>query len=80
MKLFEVLDTPSKCQLVLELCRGRSLVHLIRKKPNGCLSEKEAVPIFKQIVSAVKYMHDLGLVHRDLKLENILINDANGLN
>jgi len=31
-------------------------------------------------VSAVAFMHSLGLVHRDLKLENILINEAGGLN
>jgi MAP/microtubule affinity-regulating kinase len=44
------------------------------------LTEEEAIPIFRQIVSAVSYMHDLGLVHWDLKLENILINEGNGKN
>lgn len=38
------------------------------------------MPVFRQIVSAVSYMHNLGLVHRDLKLENILINDIGGMN
>jgi len=31
-------------------------------------------------VSAVAYLHNFGLVHRDLKLENILINDTGGMN
>lgn len=79
MKLFEVLDQTSKCHLVMELCHGRNLYHYIKKRPNKCITEQEAIPIFRQIVSAVAYMHEHGLVHRDLKLENILINDAGGL-
>ena len=80
MRLFEVIDSPSKCHLVMELCLGKNLYHFIRKKPGKCLNESETIPIFRQIVSSVAYMHNLGLVHRDLKLENILINDAGGLN
>ena len=80
MRLFEVLDSPTKCHLVMELCHGKNLYSFIKKNPKKYLSEEEAIPIFKQIVSAVNYMHSLGLVHRDLKLENILINDTAGLN
>jgi len=47
MRLFEVIDSPSKCHLVMELCHGKNLYHYIKKKPNKCLSELEAKPIFK---------------------------------
>ena len=40
--------------------------------------EAEAAYIFKQIVSAVAYMHAVNVVHRDLKLDNILINEQGG--
>lgn len=80
MKLFEVLDQTSKCHLVMELCHGRNLHHFIKKKPGKCLTEQEAIPVFRQIVSAVAYMHEHGLVHRDLKLENILISETGGVN
>lgn len=80
MKLFEVIDLPTKVILVLELCHGKSLANFIKRKPSKYLPEEEAKPIFKQIVKAVEYLHDIGVVHRDLKLENILINDQGGLN
>ena len=40
----------------------------------GSLSEYEARRMFRQMVSAVDHLHQMGVVHRDLKLENILLN------
>lgn len=60
----------------MELCQGKNLFHLIKKnreKSIPGLPEKEVKPIFRQIVSAVAYMHSVNVVHRDLKLDNILI-------
>ena len=46
--LFEVIDAPQKCHLVMELCLGRNLFQYIKKKkPVAYLSEKEAFPVFK---------------------------------
>ena len=42
---------------------------------NGKMSEKEARRVFHQILAAVEYCHNNGIVHRDLKLENILIHN-----
>lgn len=39
MNLFEVIDSNSKCHLVMELCQGRNLYNFIKKRPNKCLSE-----------------------------------------
>ena len=39
------------------------------------LDEVEAKKIFKQIVSAIDYMHSMNVVHRDVKLDNILIDE-----
>lgn len=44
--------------------------HLVAK---GRMSEPEAKRIFRQIVSAVSYCHSNGVVHRDLKAENLLL-------
>ena len=40
---------------------------------NGCLGEDAGLFLFRQILDAVNYMHSNGIVHRDLKLENIMI-------
>ena len=41
---------------------------------NGLFQEQEAKKIFCQIVSAIKYCHNLNIVHQVLKLQNILRN------
>lgn len=55
--------------LVLELLRGGELLERIRRKDR--FTETEASQIMKQLVKAVSYMHDHGVVHRDLKPEVI---------
>lgn len=47
------------------------------EKANRALSEAEIIKIFKETVLGVKEMHDLGIIHQDLKVENILIS-SNG--
>ena len=57
----------------MEYMEGGELKEYLRKK--GKLTESEAKNFFKQIINAVRYCHQKGLVHRDLKLENILMKD-----
>ena len=40
MNLYEVIDNPTKCHLVMELCHGCNLYQYIRKKPNRRISEE----------------------------------------
>jgi serine kinase len=50
--------------------RGDLLQHI---RDNGPIPDKEAKNMFRQILSAVKYLHETNIAHRDLKCENILI-------
>ena len=43
------------------------------------LSDIDAAKIMKSITEAVSYIHEKGVIHRDLKLANILIDDPNDL-
>ena len=53
--------------------KGGELFELISEK--GCLAEEEAVHYMKQILMAIKHLHDRNIVHLDLKPENILLSD-----
>jgi eukaryotic-like serine/threonine-protein kinase len=57
--------------LVMELVDGRTLRDLIRER--GRLSPAEAVSIMEPVLSALSAAHRAGLVHRDVKPENILL-------
>ncbi|KAK8853895.1 hypothetical protein M9Y10_016440 [Tritrichomonas musculus] len=58
--------------LVLDYCKGGDLAEYLIKN-NGPLHEKQAANVFQQIVSAINYIHQNGVAHRDLKPQNILI-------
>ncbi|CAL1542745.1 unnamed protein product [Lymnaea stagnalis] len=57
----------------MDYAQGGELYDYLNKM--GKLSEVEARRIFRQIVSAMHYCHENGIVHRDLKLENIILDD-----
>jgi 5'-AMP-activated protein kinase, catalytic alpha subunit len=59
--------------LALEYVSGGSLRDYLRKKSNKKVPEAEAKVYFGQIVGAVRYLHNKHIYHRDLKLENILL-------
>ena len=61
----------------MELCAGGDLLTYVRRR--GCLSEDVVRDLFKQAVSAVHYCHRKGIIHRDIKLDNFLL-DISGDN
>ncbi|XP_066103908.1 serine/threonine-protein kinase MARK2-like [Saccopteryx bilineata] len=71
VKLVEVIVRDFKLYMVMEYVSGGDLFdYLPRDRPS---TEAEARRIFRQLLSALQYCHRLNIVHRDLKLENVLV-------
>ncbi|XP_065366663.1 uncharacterized protein Sik3 isoform X2 [Calliphora vicina] len=70
-RLYEVMQSETMIYLVTEYAsNGEIFDHLVE---NGRMKEPEAARVFTQLVSAVDYCHSKGVVHRDLKAENVLL-------
>lgn len=71
--LFEVIKTRNHYCIAMEF-GGLNLVEFVQSQKRGRVEEVTARSISRQLASAVAHMHDRGVIHRDLKLENITIN------
>ncbi|XP_068125679.1 NUAK family SNF1-like kinase 2 isoform X2 [Hyperolius riggenbachi] len=77
ISIYEVFENSSKIVIVMEYASQGDLYDYISERQR--LSEQEARKFFRQIVLAVQYCHANGIVHRDLKLENILLDENKNL-
>ena len=83
IKLYQIINDAHNINLkylILEYCNGGSLQNNLNQHMRICkqpFSEKLVQKIMKNILFGVKYLHDKGIIHRDLKLDNILLKYQN---
>lgn len=70
----DVYETEEKLCFVLELIRGGDFYEHVSK--NGRLKEPDAARVIRKLIYALEALHRHGIIHRDIKLENILLSSS----
>jgi len=71
VRLYDVIETEKYIGIVMAYANGGELFEYI--SDNQYLSEEESAKFFIQLLDGVQYLHSRHIVHRDLKLENLLL-------
>ncbi|KAL6088685.1 hypothetical protein STEG23_010716 [Scotinomys teguina] len=77
IKVFHIINTKEHTYMVMKYASQGALVSHIEKV--GYLQEEQPERISTQIVCAVYYCHENGIAHRDIKLDNILLNSKRNI-
>jgi len=73
IKIYEVIYDTNNIYVIMEYCKLGELYNFIVS--HGPLSPNDARPMFRQLLEAVHYIHEHKVSHRDIKLENILLDE-----
>jgi serine kinase len=76
--MYQYILHESKIYMILEYAMGGDMLAYIQKL-NGSVPEKDCKLWIKQICSALQYLHQNNIIHRDLKLENLLIDSRRNI-
>lgn len=71
IQLFEVIETPTHVVLVMEFAPGGDLLRYVRQRRR--LTEARSQELLKQLLDGLHHIHRMGVAHRDIKLENLLL-------
>ncbi len=73
------LNKDSHIALILDFASGGTLKDFILTQKESCIHEDLARSFFKQMLEPIQYCHKKGIIHRDLKFENIVFTDKRTL-
>ena len=66
----QVFESPEKLYLVMELATGGDLFDQIQAR--GVFTERDGARVLRMVLDGVRYLHGVGVTHRDLKPDNVL--------
>jgi polo-like kinase 1 len=73
VEFYSFFEDDANVYIILELCRRRSLMEMHKRRK--AITEPETRYFMRQIVLACNYLHENKIIHRDLKLGNLFLND-----
>eukprot|EP00644_Phytophthora_capsici_P008915 jgi/Phyca11/101728/e_gw1.6.295.1 len=73
LQIFQHFQQNDTWFYVMEFCSGGDLHHMLEQTADHRLPENEAMLLFKQVARGVQWLHSNGIAHRDLSLENVLL-------
>ena len=74
VQLYEILQTAQHIFIIMEYCEGKEILDYILTKNH--LSELESLKYFQQLINCLFYLHSQNIAHRDIKIDNMLL-DSN---
>lgn len=75
-RLLDIIQTTKETHVVQSLAEGEELFSYVNNQPDGRLQEDEAASVVAQLLSALSAIHNNGIIHRDIKLDNVFISPS----
>ncbi|KAE9381792.1 kinase-like protein [Stipitochalara longipes BDJ] len=77
--VIEALPVNQAMWMITEYCGGGSVATLMKPSAPMGLMEKWIIPILREVAEALKWVHQAGIIHRDIKCANVLITEQGGV-
>ena len=71
VQLYDILQTAQHIFIIMEYCEGKEIMDYILTKNH--LSEMESLKYFQQLINTLFYLHSQNIAHRDIKIDNMLL-------
>lgn len=75
VKIYDVVESNNHLNIVMEYLGGIPLNNYLKGQENKRISEKQCRRIGRGLAEALKYLHKLNISHRDIKMENVILDE-----